>query len=174
MHDLTKEDEILERLAGLDNPRGFFMETVSIVAEGVEQMLRRAFRQEEYAVKYAIEPLLNREGPLSELSVRLKLMLALGMLSATAYQDLELFIKLRDWLCDSRKDYRFSDEALFNRLTALCSLQAVGVPRLPNADAAGDALLYAMQRDRQDQMTRSALLLCVTRVVSELGKESPI
>ena len=174
MHDETKEDEILERLGGLDNPRGFFMETVCIVEEGVEQLLRRAFRQEEYAVKYAIEPLLNREGPLSELSVRLKLMLALGMLSVQAYQDLELFIKLRDWLCDSRKDYRFSDEAVFSRLTALASLQTIGVPRLPVADAAGDPLHYGMQRERQDQMTRSALLLCVSSLVSELGKESPI
>ncbi|GAA4500816.1 MltR family transcriptional regulator [Pseudaeromonas paramecii] len=157
----------------MSSPRGFFMETVSIITDGVEHLIRSAFRQDDYAVKYAIEPLLNRQGPLSELPVRLKLLLGLGMISLNTYQDLELFIRLRDWLCESRQDYRFSDPALLDRLQALHGLQLEGLPLL-TAPVAADPLLAAMQLERQDQMVRSSLLLCVSALVLELAKESPI
>ena len=55
-----QEDEVLERLNEQDGPRGFFLEVVTILEEAVDSLMRRAFRQEEYAVKYAIEPLLNQ------------------------------------------------------------------------------------------------------------------
>ncbi|MGY2438018.1 MltR family transcriptional regulator, partial [Escherichia coli] len=51
-----QEDEVLERLNEQDGPRGFFLEVVTILEEAVDSLMRRAFRQEEYAVKYAIEP----------------------------------------------------------------------------------------------------------------------
>ena len=171
---VTQEDELFERLASADNPRGFFLEVVAVIEEGADHLLRSAFRQEEFAVKYAIEPLLNRQGPLSELSVRLKLMLALGMFSLETYQDLELCIKLRDWLGDDIRNYRFSDEALFTRLKRLHCFQSLGIPELPTLAADDDKLLYQMQLDRQDQVIRSALLLSIATIVQELGKESPI
>ncbi|WP_421297910.1 MltR family transcriptional regulator, partial [Aeromonas sp. 700722] len=65
-----QEDEVLERLNEQDGPRGFFLEAVTILEEAVDSLMRRAFRQEEYAVKYAIEPLLNQSGPLGQLEVR--------------------------------------------------------------------------------------------------------
>lgn len=171
---VTQEDELFERLAPADNPRGFFLEVVAVIEEGADHLLRSAFRQEEFAVKYAIEPLLNRQGPLSELTVRLKLMLALGMFSLETYQDLELCIKLRDWLSDDIRNYRFSDEALFTRLKRLHCLQSLGIPERPTLAADDDKLLYQMQLDRQDQVIRSALLLSIATIVQELGKESPI
>ena len=169
-----QEDAVFERLTEPENPRGFFLEVVDMLEDGVDQLMRRAFRQEEYAVKYAIEPLLNRQGPLSELTVRLKLMLALGMFSLETYQDLELCIKLRDWLSDDIRNYRFSDEALFTRLKRLHCFQSLGIPELPTLAADDDKLLYQMQLDRQDQVIRSALLLSIATIVQELGKESPI
>jgi len=149
------------------------METVAVITDGVEYLIRSAFRQDDYAVKYAIEPLLNREGPLSELPVRLKLLLGLGMISLSTYQDLELFIRLQDWLCESRQDYRFAEPALLERLRGLHGLSPLALPDLP-ASTAADPLLLAMQQERQDQMVRSSLLLCVSALVLELAKESPI
>ncbi len=81
-----QEDEVLERLNEQDGPRGFFLEAVTILEEAVDSLMRRAFRQEEYAVKYAIEPLLNQSGPLGQLEVRLKLIFALGLISLERYQ----------------------------------------------------------------------------------------
>lgn len=170
----VKEDEILERLAEPGEPRVFFEAVVDILEEGADHLLRSAFRQDDYAVKYAIEPLLNREGPLSDLSVRLRLMLGLGMLSLEIYEDLDRVIKLRDWLRMDIRNYRFSDEAVLQRLLRLHCLQKVGLPPLTLADPDADPVLYLMQLERQDQVVRSSLQLALTATLLELAKESPI
>ena len=145
-----------------------------IIEENADHLLRGAFRQEEYAVKYAIEPLLNRQGPLSELTVRLRLMLGLGMLAVETFEDLERMIKLRDWLTLDIRNYRFSDEVVLQRLQRLHSLQRIGLPPLPPLDPEADHQLYLMQLDRQDQMVQSALQLAISATVLELARESPI
>ena len=75
---IHQKDAVFERLAEPENPRGFFIEVVCMLEDAVDQLMRRAFRQEEYAVKYAIEPLLNGKGPLADLNIRLKLIFAPG------------------------------------------------------------------------------------------------
>ena len=98
MSTLQYEDDILERLATLETPGQFVAEVVVIIEELVDRLIRGAFRQDDYAVKYAIEPLLNQEGPLSDLGLRLKLLLALGLISPKIYHDLEVFLGLHDLL----------------------------------------------------------------------------
>ena len=174
MNQVTCEDEVLERLSVTRDPRAFFQEVGMVIEENADHLLRGAFRQEEYAVKYAIEPLLNRHGPLSELTVRLRLMLGLGMLAVETFEDLERMIKLRDWLTLDIRNYRFSDEVVMQRLKRLHSLQRIGLPPLPPLDPESDHQLYLMQLDRQDQMVQSALQLAVSATVLELARESPI
>lgn len=92
--------------------------------------MRRAFRQEEYAVKYAIEPLLNQSGPLGQLEVRLKLIFALGLISLERYQDIEAYIKIRDFLVRDPKDYRFSDKPIRDLLDRLHGVNQGGMMKL--------------------------------------------
>lgn len=122
-----QEDEVLERLNEQDGPRGFFLEVVTILEEAVDSLMRRAFRQEEYAVKYAIEPLLNQSGPLGQLEVRLKLIFALGLISLERYQDLEAYLKIRDFLVRDPKDYRFSDKPIRDLLARLHGVSQGGM-----------------------------------------------
>ncbi len=58
--------------------RSFLMAAVDLLAEALNILVVQIFRKDDYAVKYAVEPLLVGDGPLSELSVRLKLVYALG------------------------------------------------------------------------------------------------
>ncbi|MBF4190326.1 hypothetical protein ISX56_34390, partial [Serratia ureilytica] len=51
--------------------------------EAINVLVVQVFRKDDYAVKYAVEPLLSGSGPLGELSVRLKLMYGLGVIVAT-------------------------------------------------------------------------------------------
>ncbi|ASI24696.1 TPA: MltR family transcriptional regulator [Aeromonas salmonicida] len=166
-----QEDEVLERLNEQDGPRGFFLEVVTILEEAVDSLMRRAFRQEEYAVKYAIEPLLNQSGPLGQLEVRLKLIFALGLISLERYQDLEAYLKIRDFLVRDPKDYRFSDKPIRDLLDRLhCLNQGSMMPQDPPEDWP----FYQMQLNRLDQVVRSALVLAVADCVTDLHKESPI
>lgn len=50
----------------------------------------KVFRKDDYAVKYAVEPLLEGDGPLGKLSVRLKLLFALGAISREVYEDISI------------------------------------------------------------------------------------
>ena len=165
-----QEDEVLERLNEQDGPRGFFLEVVTILEEAVDSLMRRAFRQEEYAVKYAIEPLLNQ----SQLEVRLKLIFALGLISLERYQDLEAYLKIRDFLVRDPKDYRFSDKPIRDLLARLHGVSQGGM--MPQEAPANeeDWPFYQMQLNRLDQVVRSALVLAVADCVTELHKESPI
>lgn len=169
-----QEDEVLERLNEQDGPRGFFLEAVTILEEAVDSLMRRAFRQEEYAVKYAIEPLLNQSGPLGQLEVRLKLIFALGLISLERYQDLEAYLKIRDFLVRDPKDYRFSDKPIRDLLDRLHGVNQGGMMKLAPPASEEDWAFDQMQLNRLDQVVRSALVLAVADCVTDLHKESPI
>jgi mannitol operon repressor len=50
-------------------------------------LVLQVFRKDDYAVKYAVEPLLDGSGPLGDLSLRLKLIYGLGVISRHEYED---------------------------------------------------------------------------------------
>lgn len=72
------ENRVLEHLNAGKTVRSFLMAAVDLLAEALNILVVQIFRKDDYAVKYAVEPLLVGDGPLSELSVRLKLVYALG------------------------------------------------------------------------------------------------
>ena len=169
-----QEDAVFERLAEPENPRGFFIEVVDMLEDAVDQLMRRAFRQEEYAVKYAIEPLLNGKGPLADLHIRLKLIFALGLISYEVSQDIERFIRLRDFLVNDIHDHRIGEECVKDHLNRLHSLQNISMMQIDEPTDNADPVLQQLQLNRRDQVIRSALLLAVSGVLSELSKDSPI
>ncbi|WP_258563718.1 MltR family transcriptional regulator, partial [Shigella sonnei] len=73
------ENRVLESLNASKTVRNFMLMAVELLAEAVSLLMLQAFRKDDYAVKYAVEPLLSGSGPLGELSVRLKLIYGLGM-----------------------------------------------------------------------------------------------
>ncbi len=171
---IHQEDAVFERLAEPENPRGFFIEVVCMLEDAVDQLMRRAFRQEEYAVKYAIEPLLNGKGPLADLNIRLKLIFALGLISYEVSQDIERFVRPRDFLVGDIHDHRFGEACVTEQLNRLHSLQNISMMQVDEPSENADPVLYQLQLNRRDQVIRSALLLAVSSVLSELGKDSPI
>lgn len=72
------ENKVLEKLNAGKTVRSFLIAAVELLAEALNVLVVQVFRKDDYAVKYAVEPLLSGAGPLGELSVRLKLMYGLG------------------------------------------------------------------------------------------------
>ena len=119
-------------------------------------------------------PCSTRAAPLGQLEVRLKLIFALGLISLERYQDLEAYLKIRDFLVRDPKDYRFSDKPIRDLLDRLhCLNQGSMMPQDPPANEE-DWPFYQMQLNRLDQVVRSALVLAVADCVTDLHKESPI
>ncbi|WP_283575958.1 MltR family transcriptional regulator, partial [Escherichia coli] len=75
-------------------------------------LVRRVSRNDYYAVKYPVEPLLDGYGPLGNLSVRLKLIYVLGFFNRQEYEDAELLMAWREELKHNGDEYALTDDAI--------------------------------------------------------------
>ncbi len=78
------ENRMLERLNAGRLVRSFLIAAVELLAEAVNLLVLQVFRKDDYAVKYAVEPLLLGDGPLGELPVRSNQFMAWALSAATS------------------------------------------------------------------------------------------
>ncbi|WJV55956.1 MltR family transcriptional regulator [Pectobacteriaceae bacterium CE90] len=164
------ENRVLESLNSGKTVRTFMLTAVQLLAEAVSILMLQVFRKDDYAVKYAVEPLLSGTGPLGELSVRLKLIYGLGMISRKEYEDAELLMALGEELTHDVHDYRFTDDEIFGPVSELhCVVNLPSPPALPASGDPDDNMLIAMQQQRYQQMVRSTLVLSLTELISQIS-----
>ncbi|WP_249272010.1 mannitol operon repressor MtlR, partial [Salmonella enterica] len=119
------ENRVLERLNAGKTVRSFLITAVELLTEAVNILVLQVFRKDDYAVKYAVEPLLDGDGPLGDLSVRLKLIYGLGVLSRTEYEDAELLMALREELNHDGNEYAFTDDEILGPFGELHCVMAL-------------------------------------------------
>nr|WP_192989902.1 MltR family transcriptional regulator [Dickeya dianthicola] len=164
------ENRVLESLNASKTVRSFMLMAVELLAEAVSLLMLQVFRKDDYAVKYAVEPLLSGSGPLGELSVRLKLIYGLGMISRKEYEDTELLMALGEELTHDEREYRFTDDEILGPVSELhCVSSLPPSPMLPPSVDPDDALLAAMQQQRYQQMVRSTLVLSLTELIAGIS-----
>lgn len=160
------ENRVLERLNAGKNVRSFLIAAVELLTEAVNVLVLQVFRKDDYAVKYAVEPLLDGEGPLGNLSVRLKLIYGLGLITRAEYEDAELLMALREELNHDGSEYAFTDDEILGPFAELHCVDAL--PPQPPFDTS-DADLYAMQQQRYQQVVRSTMVLSLTELISRIS-----
>lgn len=160
------ENRVLERLNAGSSARSLIIAAVEQLTEAVNRLVLQVFRKDDYAVKYAVEPLLEGNGPLGDLSVRLKLIYGLGVISRHEYEDAELLLALREALNHDGSDYMFSDDEILGPFGELHCVSAF--PTAPPFDPR-DAQLLAMQKQRYQQMLRSTMVLSLTELISGIS-----
>lgn len=164
------ENRILERLNTRQTLTGFIQTAVGLLSEAVDQLILQAFRKDDYAVKYAVEPLLEGSGPLANLPVRLKLIYALGVISRDEYEDVELLLALNNELAHENKIYSFTDDEILGPINMLhCMTTLPPPPTLHLPEDVVDDALRTMQEQRYQQMVRSTLVLSITDLVTSLA-----
>ena len=159
------ENRVLERLNAGKTVRSFLIATVELLTEAVNILVLQVFRKDDYAVKYAVEPLLEGSG-LGDLSVRLKLIYGLGVISRAEYEDAELLMALREELNHDGNEYSFTDDEIIGPFGELHCVAAL--PPTPQFDDS-DAELLAMQKLRYQQMVRSTMVLSLTELISRIS-----
>lgn len=167
------ENKVLEKLNAGKTVRSFLIAAVELLAEALNVLVVQVFRKDDYAVKYAVEPLLSGAGPLGELSVRLKLMYGLGVISRHEYEDAELLMAMREELNHDGSEYRFIDDEILGPFGELHCVSAL--PPVPTFLQPGEAdeSLIAMQHQRYQQMVRSTMVLSITELLAEIGAKQP-
>lgn len=134
------ENRVLERLNAGKTVRSFLIAAVELLTEAVNILVLQVFRKDDYAVKYAVEPLLDGDGPLGDLSVRLKLIYGLGVLNRQEYEDAELLMALREELNHDGNEYAFTDDEILGP-----SASCTAWPRCPLPLISTAATLSYMQ-----------------------------
>ncbi|QMI03431.1 mannitol operon repressor MtlR [Citrobacter sp. RHB25-C09] len=160
------ENRVLERLNAGKTVRSFLITAVELLTEAVNLLVLQVFRKDDYAVKYAVEPLLDGDGPLGDISVRLKLIYGLGVLSRHEYEDAELLIALREELNHDGNEYAFTDDEILGPFGELNCVMAL--PPTPQFDSS-DPDLFAMQTLRYQQAVRSTMVLSLTELISKIS-----
>ena len=94
--------DIVETLSEAETAYVFFTASFDLFEDAIDILVQNVFRKDDYAVKYAVEPLLSNDGPLAHLAIRIKLLYGLGLLSQEAYQDIEKLIALKS-VCSVRR-----------------------------------------------------------------------
>lgn len=162
------ENQVLEQLNAGTTVRDLMEAAVILLAEAVNILVLQIFRKDDYAVKYAVEPLLVGAGPLGELPVRLKLVYALGVISRHEYEDAELLLALHEELQDDPNEYRFTDDEILGPLSELHCVSSF--PPLPEfSRVPGDDALYRMQQQRYQQIVRSTVVLSATEYLVRIS-----
>ncbi|AKA38780.1 MltR family transcriptional regulator [Yersinia ruckeri] len=173
------ENRVLEQLNAGRTVRSFLIAAVDLLAEALNVLVVQVFRKDDYAVKYAVEPLLIVDGPLGELSVRLKLVYALGVISRQEYEDAELLMALREEMNNDGTEYRFTDDEMLGPFGELhCVTALPPVPTFLTAEEAEPSLI-AMQHQRYQQVLRSTMVLSITEFIAristkQVSKLSPV
>jgi mannitol operon repressor len=167
------ENRVLEKLNAGKTVRSFLIFAVELLAEALDRLIIQVFRKDDYAVKYAVGPLLTGSGPLGDLSVRLKLIYALGVIGRDEYEDAELLMALREALNDDGHDYLFIDDEILGPFAELhCVAQLPAQPAFSSQDE-GDDGMAMMQNQRYQQMVRSTMVLSITGLISHISSRQP-
>ncbi|ALB53223.1 mannitol operon repressor MtlR [Cronobacter turicensis] len=161
------ENRVLERLNAGKTVRSLLIAAVELLTEAVNILVLQVFRKDDYAVKYAVEPLLDGSGPLGDLSVRLKLIYGLGVISRAEYEDCELLMALREELNHDGNDYAFTDDEILGPFGELHCV--VALPPAPPALESSDPQLIQMQKQRYQQVVRSTMVLSLTELLSRIS-----
>ncbi|SMB82633.1 mannitol repressor, MtlR [Pasteurella testudinis DSM 23072] len=179
----SQEQSVYEQLNDILGLRGLITAAVNIFDHDVEQLMQRVFRKTDFAVKSVVDSLLGSTGPLADLSVRLKVLLGLGVLATETYHDIEHYLALKVRLNNESKEYALSSTLTLEFLRQLHSVADKTILQKIENDlqtaATGvqdnkDSLLLQVKTLRSEKILRSCLLLSVNTICEQLHIESPL
>lgn len=171
---LLSEDPIYEKLNDAVSVRGFMIAAVAIFDDAVDSLINRVFRKTDFVVQSVIESLFTNAGPLGELSVRLKVLLGLGVIPHQVFADVNTFIQLKETLNNDEKDYAFDDEMVLAFLQKLVLLSDKDLLNFEPLTEDKNSLTYQMKSLRREKLIRSCLTLTIADIYRQLQIESPL
>lgn len=176
MLDSLQEDDILERLNQQLDIHELLITGMQIIGQSIDQLIMKAFCKEKHAIKFVIPSLVGNKGPLNELSVRLKLLYALGVITREEYEDIELIMAILDELeLDKERVYSFVDDEILGPLSLLHDMtlppHLVNQKMMSNETGIVDSMKSSMYKQRYQQMIRSALIIAITALVVRLSQK---
>lgn len=171
------QDEFIGKLSGVASLRSFLALSCQQFAYQIDRLIERVFHKQDFALKSVVDSLFEHQGPLAELSVRLKLLLGLGVISAELYQDLNAVLDFKLRLSDEIEELAFSSEKVIHFIQLLHNADIEPITQLLKLSYKPDnpdSLQYQMQQMRLEKMVRSCLIIAVSEMLEQLDVDSPL
>lgn len=169
--------DCIDKLSEEATLKGFLTTANQLFANSVAQLIERVFRKTDFALKSVVDSLFEHQGPLADLSVRLKVLLGLGVISPKVFEDISLFLEVKSHLNEEEDDFPFSHPAVVQFAKDLNHIDFLPINQLLNVKATNgnkDSMLFQMQQMRLEKMVRSSLILAITEIDEQLNVESPL
>ncbi len=174
---MISKDNFIGQLSDVASLRGFLALSVNQFSQNIELLINRVFRKKDFVVESVVNSLFEHQGPLAELSVRLKVLVSLGVISTEVFEDINFFIELKDQLSNEVEEFSFSDSHIIDAIKKLHHIDLNIVldilkkaPKLDNKDS----LQYQMIQTRLEKTVRSSLILAISTISDQLDIESPL
>lgn len=171
---MLSADPIYEKLNEATSIRGFITATVAIFDDAVDQLINRVFRKTDFAVKSVVDSLFETSGPLFDLSIRLKVLLGLGVLRHEVFEDISAFIQMKEKLNNDEREYAFTDPAVLDFAQSLNLLQDKNLLQFAENNEDPNSLIFQMKQLRHEKLLRSCLTLTISDIYQQLQMESPL
>ncbi|MDN3616131.1 MltR family transcriptional regulator [Vibrio gallaecicus] len=171
----SHETELLEALSEADSASECLLAAYDALDDTVDALLHNIFHKDDYAVKFVVEPLLSNDGPLGDIMVRGKLLLGLGVISKEVYDDIEIFVTLKEWAKIQDNNVSFTEvDVLFelNRVNAIQKIMPIDYDEDLVKTMSGPML--EMFLGRHHQKVQSTIVLAITDIVNLLCRENAL
>ncbi|MGX3066084.1 MltR family transcriptional regulator [Ursidibacter arcticus] len=174
---MLKQDPFIEQLSEIATVRGFLALSAQQIALQVEGLIQRVFRKTDFALKSVVDSLFEHQGPLAELSVRLKVLLGLGVITPELYQDINAILELKIQLSDEIEEPLFTSALVISLIQKLHSTDLALITNVLKQKIQPenkDSMLFQMQQLRLEKVIRSSLTLSINHILESLSIESPL
>ncbi|OIQ24880.1 MltR family transcriptional regulator [uncultured Vibrio sp.] len=169
------ESELLETLSEAKDANECLMAAYDAIDDTLDALINSIFHKDDYAVKYVVDPLLSNDGPLGDILVRCKLLLGLGIISKSVYDDIDIFVTLKEWAKLQGNKVSFTEvDVLFelNKITAVQKMMPIVYDISLESDL--DEVMLAMFQERHYHKVKSTITLAVTELINTLTKDNAL
>lgn len=171
----SHETELLEALSEAESAGSCLMAAYDALDDTVDAVLKNIFKKDDTAIKFVVEPLLNSGGPLGEIMIRGKLLLGLGVISKELYDDLEVFVTLKEWAKIQGEDTSFTEvDVIFelNKVHAIQRIMPIEYDAKMVETMSGPML--QMFLGRHHQKVKSTIVLAITDIINTLCRDNAL
>ncbi|WP_198600787.1 MltR family transcriptional regulator [Vibrio cyclitrophicus] len=171
----SHETELLEALSEAESAGACLMAAYDALDDTVDSVLKNIFKKDDTAIKFVVEPLLNSGGPLGEIMIRGKLLLGLGVISKELYDDLEIFVTLKEWAKIQGDDTSFTEVDIIFELNKVHAIQRImPIEYDPEMVKTMSGPMLEMFLGRHNQKVKSTIVLAITDIINTLCRDNAL
>lgn len=114
---LAQEKELVDALDQCETATCFLQVANKLINIKLKELLPKVFVQDAFVMQYAVEPLIQEDGPLVTTDVVSKLIFAMGKISVETYADIGLYDQMLDYALQQSAKLGFDDDMVYEFIT---------------------------------------------------------